>query len=61
MDHEDNNTPSGDVRLGIRLTAEEKRMLDELVRRRYPGRQRMHSAVIAQVIREAYEREAKKR
>ena len=61
MEREVNETASGDVRVGVRLTADEKRMLDELVWRRYPGRQRMHSAVIAQIIRETYEREAKKR
>ena len=53
--------PVADVRLGVRLTAREKKMLDELAQWRYPGRQRMLSVVLAEIIRAAHEREQPQR
>jgi hypothetical protein len=46
----------GETRLGIRLTGQEQALLAAIVAARHPGRERMHSATIGELIREEYAR-----
>jgi hypothetical protein len=44
------------IRVGIRLTNEEQRMLDELTKRYYPETERASSMMIRRLIRQEYKR-----
>ena len=50
-----------DRRINVFITPEARRMLRELGQRWYPNLKRPDGTVLEQLIREAYEREAKKR